>query len=150
MNKAQLNKLMDKTQAYHEAYLNKYNKTNRSSKTNNSSKNVLASLLFISLPFIFTIVLNFLLLDSKDNESKITLNKYNNFSDEIIYNNINRDDALDAKIRKTNNPLLFQDNYGISKYEEIIQNYRNNLSNKLGLLNKVIPPSDSTSLKKIN
>ena len=150
MNKTQLNKLMDKTQAYHEAYLNKYNKTNRSSETNNSRENVLSFLIFISLPFIFTIVVNFLLLDNKDNEPKITLNKYNNFSDEIIYNNIIGNDASDIKIKKTNNSLLFQDNYGISKFEETIQNYRNNLPNKLGLLKKVFTPGEPTSLKKIS
>ena len=138
MNKIQLNKLMDKTQAYHEAYLNKYNKTNKSSEANNSSNNVLSFLIFISLPFIFTIVLNFLLLNNKDNEPQITLNKYNNFSDEIIYNNINRDNALDIKIIKTNNPLFLQDNYEISKFEEIIKNYRNNLSNELDYPKKLI------------
>ena len=74
-----------------------------------------------------------------DNERKMAPNKFNNFSDEIIYNNINRD-----------NPLFFQDKNGISKYEETIQNYRNNLSKKLKLLKKVVPPSDSISLKNVN
>ena len=150
MNKTQLNELMDKTQAYHEAYLNKYNKTNSSSETNNSIKNALPFLIFISLPFIFTIVLNFLLLGNKDNEPKIALNKSNNFPDEIIYNNLIRDNTLGIKIKKNNNPLLFQDNYETSKFEETIQNYRNNFSNTLELFEEVIPPRDSTSLKKIN
>ena len=116
----------------------------------NKTQNVLFFLVFISLPFIFTIVLNFLLLDNKDNELKIVSNKYNNFSDEIIYNNVIGDDNLDIIIKKTNNSLLLQDNYGTSKFEETIQNYRNNLSNKLGLLEKVTPQNDSISLKKIN
>ena len=38
MNKTQLNELMDKTLAYHNAYLNKYNKTNSGSETINSGK----------------------------------------------------------------------------------------------------------------
>ena len=150
MNKTQLNKLLDKTQAYHKAYLNKYNKTIRSSETDNSSENILSFLIFISLPFIFTFFLNFLLLDNNDNESKTALNKYNNFSDEIIYNNIIGDDALNSKIKKTNNPLLFQDNYDISKFEEANKDYNNDLSNKNKLLKKVILPSGTNSLKKIN
>ena len=81
MNKTQLNELMDKTLAYHNAYLNKYNKTNSGSETINSGKNVLFLPIFIFLPFIFTIVLNFLLLGDKDNEPKIALNKFNNFVD---------------------------------------------------------------------
>jgi len=135
---------------YHKAYLNKYNKTNSSSETNNSSKNVLPFLIFISLPFIFTIVLNFLLLGNKDNEPKIALNKFNNFSDEMVYNNVIGNNALGIKIKKNNNSLLFQDNYETSKFEETIQNYRNNLLNKSGLLKKVVPPNDLISLKKIN
>ena len=73
-----------------------------------------------------------------------------NFSDEIIYNNIIGKDTLDNKIKNTNNPLFFQDRFGTSKFEEVTQNYRNNLSNKSGLSKKIIPPSDSISLKKIN
>ena len=152
MNKKQKNyeAYLDKAIAYHEAYLNKYNKTNSSSETNNSSKNVFSFLIFISLPFIFTIVLNFLLLVNKDNEPKIVLNKFNNFSDEIIYNNIIGDDALDAKIKNTNNPLFFQDRFDASKFEKLTLNYKNNLSNKSGLSKKIIPPNDLISLKKLN
>ena len=133
MNKKQTDydAYLNKAIAYHEAYLNKYNKTNSSSETNNSIKNALPFLIFISLPFIFTIVLNFLLLGNKDNEPKIALNKSNNFPDEIIYNNLIRDNTLGFKIKKNNNPLLFQDNYETSKFEETIQNYRNNSSNLL-------------------
>ena len=130
--------------------MNKYNKTNSGSETINSGKNILFFTIFISLPFIFTIVLNFLLLDDKANEPKIALNKSNNFPDEIIYNNLIRDNTLGIKIKKNNNPLLFQDNYETSKFEETIQNYRNNLLNKSELLKKVVPLSDSASLKKIN
>ena len=133
---------MNKNKAYHKAYLNKYNKTNSSSETNNSSKNVFSFLIFISLPFKFTIVLNFLLLVNKDNEPKIVLNKFNNFSYEIIYNNIIGDDALDAKIKNTNNPLFFQDRAGKSKFEKVTLNYNNNLSNKSGL--------SKTTLKNIS
>ena len=79
-----------------------------------------------------------MLLDNNNNESKTALNKYNNFSDEIIYKNIFGSD------------LLFQNNYNIRKFEEIAQNYNNNLLNEFGLLKKVISPSDSTSLKEIN
>jgi len=130
--------------------MNKYNKTNSGSETINSGKNILFFTIFISLPFIFTIVLNFLLLDDKANEPKIALNKSNNFPDEIIYNNLIRDNTLGIKIKKNNNPLLFQDNYETSKFEETIQNYRNNLLNKSELLKKVVPLSDSALLKKIN
>ena len=140
MNKKQLEHLMNKTQLYHEAYLKAYSQSDNSSKTEGSSKNLLPFLIFICLPFIFAIVLNFLLLNNKDNEPQITLNKYNNFSDEIIYNNINRDDALDAKIRRTNNPLFFQDRFVTSKFEKVTLNYKNNLSNKSGLSKKIIPP----------
>ncbi len=142
--------IKDKNKEYHKAYMSKYNKINISSETNDSEKNFLSFLIVISLPFIFTIVLNFLLLGNKDNEPKIVLNKFNNFSDEIIYNNIIGDAALGIKIKKTNNSLLFQDNYSISKFEEIMQNYKNDLSNKLTSFKKVILPSDLTPLKKIN
>ena len=134
MNKKQLEHLMNKTQLYHEAYLKAYSQSDNSSKTEGSSKNVLPFLIFICLPFIFAIVLNFLLLNDKDNDTKTAFN----FSDEIIYKNIFGSD------------LLFQNNYNIRKFEEIAQNYNNNLLNKFGLLKKVIPPSDSTSLKEIN
>ena len=141
---------MDKKQEYHKAYMSKYNYTKKGSKTNDNGKNILFFIIVTSLPFIFTIVLNFLLLGNKDNEPKIVLNKFNNFSDEIIYNNIIGDAALGIKIKKTNNSLLFQDNYSISKFEEIMQNYKNDLSNKLTSFKKVILPSDLTPLKKIN
>ena len=49
-----------------------------------------------------------------------------------------------------NNRFIFSRQLYISKFEEVAQNYRNNLSNKFGLLKKVIPPTDSISLKKIN
>ena len=139
-----------KNKEYHKAYMSKYNKINISSETNDSGKNFLFFLFLIFLPFIFTIFLNFLLLDNKDNEPKIALNKFNNFSDEIIYNNVIGDDNLDIIIKKTNNSLLFQDNYSISKFEETMQNYKNSLSNKLTSSKKVILLSDSTPLKKIN
>ena len=130
--------------------MSKYNKINISSQTNDSGKNFLFFLIVISLPFIFTIFLNFLLLGNKDNVTKTALNKFNNFSDEIIYNNIIGDAALDTKIKKTSNSLLFQDNSSISKFEETMQNYKNSLSNKLTSFNKVILLSDSSPLKKIN
>jgi len=142
--------IKEKNKEYHKAYMNKYNKINISSETNDSGKNFLFFLIVISLPFIFTIVLNFLLLGNMYDEQKIALNEFDNFSDEIIYNNIIGDAALDAKIKKTNNSLLFQDNYSISKFEEIMQNYKNSLSNQLTSFKKVILPSDSTPLKKIN
>ena len=116
MNKKQLEHLMNKTQLYHEAYLKAYSQSDNSSKTEGSSKNVLPFLIFICLPFIFAIVLNFLLLNDKDNDTKTAFN----FSDEIIYKNIYGSD------------LLFQNNYNISKFEEIAQNYNNNLLNKFG------------------
>ena len=134
MNNKRLEHLMNKTQLYHEAYLKAYSQSDNSSKTEGSSKNVLPFLIFICLPFIFAIVLNFLLLNDKNNEPKIAFN----FSDKIIYKNI------------FGSELLFQHNYNISKFEEIAQNYNNNLLNKFELLKKVISPSDSTSLKEIN
>jgi Bax protein len=141
---------MDKKQEYHKAYMSKYNYTKKGSKTNDNGKNILFFIIVTSLPFIFTIVLNFLLLGNKYDEPKIALNKFNNFSDEIIYNNIIKDDSLDTKIKIINNPILSLDNYSISKFEETMQNYRNSLSNKLISFEKVISPSDTTSLKKIN
>ena len=137
-----------KNKEYHKAYMSKYNKINISSETNDSGKNFLFFLFLIFLPFIFTIFLNFLLLDNKDNEPKIALNKFNNFSDEIIYNNIIGDAALDAKIKKTNNSLLFQDNYSISKFEETMQNYNNSLSNKLTSFKKINLSSNINERKK--
>jgi len=149
---------MNKKKAYHKAYLNQYHKTNSSSETNNSSKNVLPFLIFISLPFIFTVVLNFLLLNDNNNGLRIYSNKYSSsidgsvplFSDEIVYKNILGKDTLDNNIKNTNNPLFFQDRFGTSKFEEVTLNYKNNLSNKSGLSKKIIPPNDSISLKKIN
>ena len=138
MNKTQLNKLMDKTQAYHEAYLKAYKKSKENSKSNKSKKNLLPFLIFISIPFIFSIFLNILFLIGKSSEPKIAFNKYNNFSDEIIYDNIFESD------------LIYEDNYKTSKFEEVVQNHRNNLLNKFGLLEKFISPTDSISLKKIN
>ena len=149
---------MNKKKAYHQAYLKQYHKTNSSSETNNSSKNVLPFLIFISLPFIFTVVLNFLLLNDNNNGLRIYSNKYSSsidgsvplFSDEIVYKNILGKDTLDNNIKNTNNPLFFQDRFGTSKFEEVTLNYKNNLSNKSGLSKKIIPPNDSISLQKIN
>ena len=138
MNRAQLNELMDKTQAYHEAYLKAYKKSKENSKSNKSKKNLLPFLIFISIPFIFSVFLNILFLIGKSSEPKIAFNKYNNFSDEIIYDNIFESD------------LIYEDNYNTSKFEEVVQNHRNNLLNKFGLLEKFISPTDSISLKKIN
>ncbi len=134
MNNKQLERFMNKTQLYHEAYLKAYSQSDNSRNTDGSNKKVLPFLIFICLPFIFTIVLNFLLLNDKDNEQKIAFN----FSDEIIYKNIFEND------------LFFQNNYDISKFEEITQNYTNNFSNKFELFNKVVPPSDPISLKEVN
>ena len=160
MNKKQTDydAYLDKAIAYHEAYLNRYSKTNSSSETNNSSKNVLPFLIFISLPFIFTVVLNFLLLNDNNNGLRIYSDKYSSsidgalpsFSDDIIYKNILGKDTLDNKIKNTNNPLFFQDRFGTSKSERVTLNYKNNLSNKSGLSKKIIPPNDLSSLKKIN
>jgi len=126
------------------------NKTISSSDTNNSSKSFLSFLVLISLPFIFTIVLNFLLLVNKDNELRNTQNVFDNFSDEIIYSNIGKENDLDAKIIKTNNPLFFQDKYGTSKYEVTIKNHKNNLSKELKLFKKVVPSRDPILLKNVN
>ena len=125
---------MNKTQLYHEAYLEAYNKSSKSNKTKGNSINILSFLIFISLPFIFTIALNIFLLDDKDNEPGVSFN----FSDEIIYKNILWKD------------LFSQDSYKVSKFEKITQNYINNLSNKFGLSNKAIPKKNSTSLKEVN
>jgi len=138
MNNTQLNQLMDKTQAYHEAYLKAYKSSKENSKSNKSKKNLLPFLIFISIPFIFSIFLNILFLIGKSSEPKIAFNKYNNFSDEIIYDNIFESD------------LIYEDNYNTSKFEEVVQNYRSNLLNKFGLLEKFISPTDSISLKKIS
>ena len=138
MNRTQLNELMDNTQVYHEAYLKAYKKSKENSKSNKSKKNLLPFLIFISIPFIFSIFLNILFLIGNSSEPKIAFNKYNNFSDEIIYDNIFESD------------LIYEDNYNTSKFEEVVQNYRNNLLNKFGLLEKFISPTDSISLKKIN
>ena len=152
---------MNKKKAYHQAYLNKYNKINSSGETNNSSKNVLPFLIFISLPFIFTVVLNFLLLIDNNNGLRIYSNKYSSsvdgalphyhlaFSDEIIYKNILGKDTLDNKIKNSNNPLFFQDRFDTSKFEKLTLN-KNNLSNKSGLSKKITPPNDLISLKKLN
>ena len=134
MNRKQLEHLMNKTQLYHESYLKAYSQSDNSIKTDGGSKNVLSFLIFICVPFIFTIVLNFLLLNDKNNEPKIAFN----FSDQIIYKNIFEND------------LFFQKNYDIRKFDEIAQNYTNNLSNKFELFGKVIPPGVSISLKEVN
>ncbi len=126
------------------------NKTISSSDTNNSNKNFLSFLAFISLPFIFTIVLNFLLLVNKDNELRTTQNVFDTFYDETIYQNSTTEDILDVEVTTINNLFYFQDKYRKSKYEEIVQNYKNNLSKELKLLKKVVPPSDSISLKNVN
>ena len=75
-----------------------------------------------------------MLLNDKNNEPKIAFN----FSDQIIYKNIFEND------------LFFQKNYDIRKFDEIAQNYTNNLSNKFELFGKVIPPGVSISLKEVN
>ena len=88
MNKTQLNELMDKTQAYHESYLKAYRQSKENSKLNKSKKNLLPFLIFISIPFIFSIFLNILFLIGKSSEPKIAFNKYNNFSDSINLNKL--------------------------------------------------------------
>ena len=129
-----------KNDAYLDAYLKKNSQFNQSGEIDNSNKNVLPLLVFISLPFILTVVLNFLLLNdnNKDNELKTTLNRSYNFSDEIIYKNILQKD------------MFFQDNYGLSKFDEVATIDKNNLSNRFVLSKKKFPSSYSTPLKKIN
>ncbi len=157
MGKTQLDDLKNKKKLYHEAYLRSYSQYNNN-KTDSSSKSPIPLLIFISLPFIFTVVLNFLLLNDNDNRSKIYSNKYSfsvdgvalPFSDEIIYKNILGKNTLETKIKNINNPLFFQDRAGKSKFEKVTLNYNNNLSNESGLSKKIIPPDDLISLKKIN
>ena len=157
MGKSQLDDLMNKKKLYHESYLRSYSQYNNN-KTDSSSKSVLPFLIFISLPFLFTVVLSFLLLNDNNNGPRIYLNKYSSFidgaafpfSDEIIYKNIVRKGTLDNKIINTNNPLFFHDSFGTSKFEKVTQNYKNNLSNKSRLSKKVIPPNDLIPLRKIN
>ena len=67
-------------------------------------------------------------------KQKITLNKYNNFSDEIIYKTVLKKETLDNKIKNTNNLLFYQDSFGTSRFEEVSQNYKNNFSNKSGFI----------------
>jgi len=148
---------MNKKELYHESYLRSYSQYN-DNKTDSGSKSVLPLIIFISLPFLFTFVLSFLLLNDNNNGLRIYLNKYSifiddsapPFSDEIIYKNILRKDTFDNKIKNINNPLFFQDSFGTSKFEKVTQNYKNNFSNKPGLSKKVIPPNDLISLREIN
>ena len=136
MNRTQLNELMNKTQAYHEAYLKAYKKSKENSKSNKSKKNLLPFLIFISIPFIFSIFLNLLLLNNNNNESKVALNKSYNYSDEIIYKDILEKD------------LFSQNNYSINKFKEVNQDYRNNFSNKFTSLKKANLSNNVSERKK--
>ena len=100
--------------------------------------NFLLPIFFLSLPFIFTFVLSFFLLSNQFNDKKIALNEYNNFGDEIIYNNIVENNNTDLEINNLNKILLSKDTQYIGRFEEVIQNYKNNLS------------KHSSSLKKYN
>ena len=101
-------------------------------------KDFLFSIYFLSLPFIFIFVLNIFILNNQFSEKEVVFNEYNNFADEIIYNNIFENNTLDLEIENLNKISSSKDTHYISKLEEVTQNYKNNLSKY------------SLSLKKVN
>ena len=101
-------------------------------------KDFLFSIYFLSLPFIFIFVLNIFILNNQFSEKEVVFNEYNNFADEIIYNNIFENNTLDLEIENLNKISSSKDTHYISKLEEVTQNYKNNLS------------KNSLSLKKVN
>ena len=101
-------------------------------------KYFLFSIYFLSLPFIFIFVLNIFILNNQFSEKGVVFNEYNNFADEIIYNNIFENNTLDLEIENLNKISSSKDTHYTSKFEEVTQNYKNNLSKY------------SISLKKVN
>jgi len=97
-------------------------------QSNYNAINFLLPIFFLSLPFIFTFVLNFFLLSNQFNDKKMGLDEYDNFADEMIYNHILEKNNTDLEINSLNKILLSKDTQYISKFEEVIQNYRNNFS----------------------
>ena len=93
---------MIKKETYHEAYINKYARPHNIQL--NKNNNVIF-LVFVSLPFIFTLFLN-LLFNYNDNEVVVTFDKYQKFPEEIVYNNISENNTLDNKIYKNDDTLL--------------------------------------------
>ena len=59
----------------------------------------------------------------------VVINEYDNFGDEIIYKNFLENNTSDLEIKNINKIPLPKESYYISKFEEVIQNYKNNLLN---------------------
>ena len=132
-------------QAYQQKYNSRYKQGTRLSYQ--IIKNFLFAISFLSLPFIFTFFLSIFLLINKHDEQEYVFNKNNNFFDEIFYKNISKINFLDLKIKKPNSffPSSFEhddyDDYD-SKFEEVVQDFKNNFSNETTSLKKISLPSD--------
>ncbi len=118
---------------YVEEYKQKYNSTYKKINSQRSSnyKKFLISICFLSLPLIFSFVLDIFILDKQFNEKKISLNTYDNFADEIIYKSINKKKTSNFEIKNKNIILSSRNIHYISKFEGVkgvIWNYKNNHS----------------------
>jgi len=118
---------------YLEEYQQKYNSTYKKKNLQQSSnnQNFLIFICFLSLPLIFSFVLNIFILDKQFNEKKVSLNTYGNFADEIIYKSINKNNNSNLEIKNKHIILPSQNTHYISKFEGVkgaLWNYTKNHS----------------------
>ena len=126
---------------YIEEYQKKYNSIykNINSQQSSNCKKFLISICFLSLPLIFSFVLDIFILDKQFNEKKISLNTYNNLADEKIYKDILEKNTLNLEIKDINKVSLLKETYYNSKFEEVVRNYKNNLSiNNYQIVNRCV------------
>ena len=116
---------------YIEEYQKKYDSIykNINSQQSSNCKKFLISICFLSLPLIFSFVLDIFILDKQFNEKKISLNTYDNFADEIIYKSINKNNNSNLEIKNKHIILPSQNTHYISKFEGVkgaLWNYKKN------------------------
>ena len=93
-------------------------------------QNFVYSLSFLCLPILFIFILDLFSVNNHINWQGILAGGYKNSSNKIFYENIPNENTLDLGTNEPNLLLLSYNNYN-SKFEEVIQHYKNNFSTKL-------------------
>ena len=116
-------------------------------------QNFVYSLSFLCLPILFVFILDLYLVNNHINWQGNLAGEYKNSSNKIFYENIPNENTLDLGTNEPNLLLLSYNNYN-SKFEEVIQHYKNNFSEKLLTTkningsNKIINLPNNLSKKK--
>ena len=121
------------------AYIQKYNETyNQGTRFQKrrqphllyrNIQNFVYSLSFLCLPILFTFILDLFSVNNHIHWQGILGGEYENFSNKIFHENIPANDTLDLGANKPNLLLISYNNYN-SKFEEVIQQYKNNFPKK--------------------